>query len=263
MSNPTPSFGTLTDPSGPLVVPADWMQGRTAFGGLQAAAALRALQAQVGDDRPVRSVSVGFVGPSGHEPLHMEPKLLRAGGTVTQARVDVVGSEGIAATVYGAFGKDRPSSVARPPTRFDVPEEVGGLQLPYLPSITPEFTQHFDIRWTQGQPPFGGFEGELAHEGWCRHRTDPGPSSAAALLGLLDAWPAPALQGLRGPAPASSVTWSAQLVKRPPVTTDDSFFFRARTLSAPGSAYVTMRGELYDRGGELVAHLEQLVTLYG
>jgi len=257
------SFAELTDPSTPLDVPPDWLQGRTVFGGLQAAAALRALEERIDPARAVRSLSVCFVGPTGHEAMAIEPHILREGGTVTHARADVIGSEGVACTLTAAFGKDRASSVAREPQRADVPDEIGGLALPYLPGITPSFVQHFDIRWVSGQPPFTAAEGPLAHEGWCRHRTDPGPV-VPALLGLLDAWPSPALQALKGPAPASSVTWSAQLCHVPEaVTPDDAFYFRARVLSAPGSAYVTMRGELYDRAGLLVAHLEQLVTVYG
>jgi len=262
MSDPA-TFADLTDPTTPLQVPADWMQGRTIFGGLQAAAALRAAQQLVDPDRRPRSVSVSFVGPSGSEPLRLQGQVLRAGGSLTHARVDVVGSEGVACAVTTALGKPRDSSVHRPSPTTEVPAEPGGLQLMHIEGITPAFVQHFDIRWTEGQPPFTGAEGELAHAGWCRHRTAPGPP-AAAVLGLLDAWPSPALQGLRGPAPASSVTWSAQLCRVPEqITVDDAFYFRARVLCAPGSAYVTMRGELYDRDGGLVAHLEQLVMVYG
>jgi acyl-CoA thioesterase len=175
-----------------------------------------------------------------------------------------VGDDGVAAVLTAAFGRARESSVTQERRRHaPLPAPDAGLAIPYLPGITPVFVQHFDLRFTAGAPPFTRQRGPLSHEGWCRHRTDPGPSHAA-LLGLLDAWPSPALQALGGPAPASTVSWSVQFAHVPQrITTDDAFFFRARVLSADGSGYVTMRGELYDAEGLLVAHLEQLVTVYG
>ena len=258
------SFAQITEPSGPLHIPEDWMQGRTAFGGIQAAAALRAAQSHAGDGRSPRAVSVSFVGPAGSEGLSIEPTVLRSGGSVTHVRADVLGAEGVACTLSAALGRDRDSSVRRAPqTHGPLPPSEAGMAIPYLPGLTPVFVQHFDLRFTSGAPPVTGQHGPLEHEGWCRHLTEPGPAHAA-LLGLLDAWPSPALQALAGPAPASTVTWSVQFAQVPErITTHDAFFFRARVLAAPGTGYVTMRGELYDTEGVLTAHLEQLVTLYG
>lgn len=259
-----PSFAQVSAPAPTLSFPSDWMQGRTAFGGVSAAAALRALQAEVPTDRSPHSVSVSFVGPSGAAPLRADATVLRAGGSITHGRVDLVGEEGIALSLTAAFSRQRTSIVERPPRQHaPLPAPDAGMAIPYVPGLTPVFVQHFDLRFTSGAPPFTAQKGPLAHEGWCRHRTDPGPPHAA-LLGLLDAWPSPALQALDGVAPASTVCWSVQFARVPErITADDAFFFRARVLGASGDGYVTMRGELHDREGALVAHLEQLVTVYG
>ncbi len=44
-------------------IPADWMQGRTTYGGLSAALALVAAQQLADDLPPLRSATVNFVGP--------------------------------------------------------------------------------------------------------------------------------------------------------------------------------------------------------
>ena len=57
-------------------LPEDWMQGRGAFGGILAAAALRALRTRVPADRPPRTVSATFYGPVTVEPARMEVRVL-------------------------------------------------------------------------------------------------------------------------------------------------------------------------------------------
>ena len=49
--------------SDPLIIPKDWAQGRTAFGGISAGMAYQAISTQVHDDRVLRSYTTNFVGP--------------------------------------------------------------------------------------------------------------------------------------------------------------------------------------------------------
>jgi acyl-CoA thioesterase len=44
-------------------VPANWLQGRTAYGGFSAALALHAAKAAVPDLPPLRSALIAFIGP--------------------------------------------------------------------------------------------------------------------------------------------------------------------------------------------------------
>lgn len=245
---------------GPLVVPEDWLQGKAAFGGLQTVAALRALE-ELADGRPLRSMSVSFVGSTGGRALTARPQLLRAGRSVTQARCDLMADDDVVCSVTAAYGVPRTSVVERRPTR-ELGDPADAVSMPFMPGIMPNFVQYMDIRYAEGGYPFMGGKGDT-HAGWCRHRTDPG-SPVAAIVGLLDAWPSPALQQLKGPAPASSVTWTAQFLELPErITVDDFLWFEARVVGAHGDGFVTMRGELYDREGRMLAHLEQLVAVYG
>ncbi len=244
-----------------LEVPEDWLQGKAAFGGLQTVAALRALEGLVDAARPLRSMSTSFIGATGGRPLSARPTVLRAGRSLTQARCDLLAGDDVVCSVTAAFGAPRRSVVERRPSR-EVGDPTGAVELPSVPGVTPNFVQHLDMRWVEGGFPYTGGEAS-AHSGWCRHRTDPG-SAVAAIVSLLDAWPSPALQQLKGPAPAASVTWSAQFLELPDrVTTDDWFWFEAHVVGALGDGFVTMRGELYDREGRMLAHLEQLVAVYG
>ena len=66
---PTP-FSALLDSARPhdgglaLDVPPDWAQGRSIFGGLQAAFAVRAMRSIVDPAVPLRSLQVTFIGPA-------------------------------------------------------------------------------------------------------------------------------------------------------------------------------------------------------
>ena len=46
----------------------EWMQGRTAYGGVSAALALDAVMRDHPGDAPLRTAQIGFVGPVGGEP---------------------------------------------------------------------------------------------------------------------------------------------------------------------------------------------------
>ncbi|HHO51172.1 MAG TPA: thioesterase family protein [Deltaproteobacteria bacterium] len=251
-----------TGPDGEPTLELDpgWGQGRTTFGGLVAAAALRAMRT-VAPERALRALSVCFVGPTGAGPLRPRVQLLRRGRSVAQVRCDLTVGEAIVATLVGVFCDAGSSTVVRRP-RIEPPARGGGLVMPYIEGITPCFTQHIELCWTDGGLPFSGND-RLEHAGWCRHRAAAGPAEAA-ILGLLDAWPAPALQALRGHAPASTVTWTVHLLRIPAtITPDDWFYLQARVVGAEGDGLCTMRAELYDEAGGLIAHLEQLVALYG
>ena len=78
-----------------MVLPDDWLQGRTAFGGLSAALCWEAAQ-RVGDALPpLRSAQFAFVGPAGGR-LRIEPTLLRRGKSAAFYSVDLHGDDVLA-----------------------------------------------------------------------------------------------------------------------------------------------------------------------
>ena len=62
----------------------DWLQGRSAFGGLQAALALRAMRERVPVDMPLRSLQVTFIAPVPAGPVSIRAQRLRAGRSAIQ-----------------------------------------------------------------------------------------------------------------------------------------------------------------------------------
>lgn len=244
------------------VVPPEWMQGRASYGALSAALGLRAIRIANGDGRRPRSIHVAFVGPLTGKPACVTAEVLRRGRHVTHARAEIFQGEELRSQITATLADDRRSAVVvQAPGRPERPEPERLSGLPYLEGITPAFTRFLDLRPTDGSLPFSG--ASKSHlGGWCRHRTDPGPDAHIALLGLLDAWPAPVVPMLRAPAPASSVSWSTIFYDVPEVIgTDDWLWYHSEAVAAR-HGYSGMRAMLYAREGPLVATVEQLVAVF-
>lgn len=241
-------------------IPPEWMQGRAAFGGLVAAAAVRALVDAVGPGRPLRSFSLSFVAPVGPGPTIARPTVLRAGRALTHGEVRVEQGGQLCAVVLAAFGQDRPSDLALPRLHTTPPSPPEAtVDLPYIEGVMPRFVSNFQLRWADGAPPFSGAP-TAEFGGWCRHTTDaPG---LPGVIGLLDAWPAPVLPMLRHPAPASTARWTAHIVTDTAAApTGAWYWYTSRALSA-GAGYASTLNHLYDATGALVAWSEQLVVIF-
>ena len=239
-----------------------WAQGRATFGGVQTALALQAMAALVPPERRARAVTTTFLGPVSPAPAALEARVLRAGRALTSATAELWQGGSLRATFSASFGEDRPSAVqVQPDRRPAVPPPDAAPEQPYLDGVTPTFTQHFAYRWTHDSYPFTGSDTAVVG-GWVRHRTA-APWVAGAAVGLLDAWPAPVLPLLRGPAPASTASWTAYLIDLPAaVSPEDWWWFEADARWA-GGGYATTQGRLFAPDGRLAAHMEQLVVVFG
>ena len=85
----------LPAPPGMLViVPSDWLQGRTAFGGMQAAIAVRAMREALPADvrsLPLRAAQTTFIGPvPGRVEIHAQAVVLRVGRSTCHSRCDLL-----------------------------------------------------------------------------------------------------------------------------------------------------------------------------
>lgn len=242
--------------------PSSWLQGRTLFGGAATAAVVRALGAQVSPDRPLRSVFTSFVGPVVDAPATLHTEVLRAGKGATQLAGELRQQGGVRTRVSALYGRPRASRLARTPPleTLNLPPAESRV-FPFLPGVTPDFTQHIAMRWASGAMPFSGAS-EASLSGWCQHRTaatDP----ATALLGLLDAWPCPALSLLTAPAPASSVTWHVTFVHLPERVDPERWWGYTSRVTSLADGFAHMASQLSDDGGRVVALSEQVVAVYG
>jgi len=259
------TFDEVTDwsPEGDawtMTLPPQWMQGRGAFGGILAAAALRAMRTLVEPDRTPRCVTTTFLGPVTSEPVTMTARVLRAGKSVAFAEAEISQAGTARVRVQGVFGADRPSELMLRAEPVVVPAVHGLPRFPYLPGITPEFIQCMDMRWAEGGVPFSSSEGSTV----ASHMrfTEPAARGYERILALLDVLPAPVLQNLSQPAPASTIAWTAHFCAPDESQPGDFSFMRYDTVTAE-HGYCTAIGKLYDQGGRLIAWQEQLQAVFG
>jgi len=141
-----------------VVIPASWGQGRATFGGLVAALAFDVMASKVAPGRAMRAMQVSFVGPVEPDvPAVFEAELLREGKAVSQVQGRILQNGETRLACLASFGGDRESSVQVAPSPAPEAVPVDQCQeLPYIPGVTPEFTQHIDMRWSFGNMPFSG-----------------------------------------------------------------------------------------------------------
>ena len=200
--------GTTTDGVWSTTVTEDWLQGRSLFGGIQAALALRAMRRLVPPEVPLRVLQTTFVAPVPAGRVAVQSRVLRTGKNVTQVEARIVDKSETAALIVGVFGQARPSKVEVVPRAEVVRDEVGadGTGAPGV-----AFAQHFDLRRLRGDRLVSG-----------SRRTDAvleigmkdggAPVTEEHVVAIADAPPPLALAFLDTPAFGSSVTWTLEML---------------------------------------------------
>ncbi len=259
MNSPVPAWPP--GHPGPFHVDADasWGQGRALFGGLVAEACLRAMATVVPAGRTLRSMTATLPAPVAPGRFEVHPTLLRSGSAITFTACELRQDGQVCAVVQAAWGADRPTRLrVDPPGAPPMPPPDSRPVFPFLPGVTPNFTQHYDYRWTVDRLPFSG--ADRAHiQGWVRPRAD-APVDDATLAALVDAWPSPVLSLADRPVPASTVTWHLNLVAPVGEAPADAWWAWDATVSASDHGYADMEGRLYDAHGRLVAVSRQLMV---
>src|SRR5258708_40201601 len=117
----------------------DWMQGRSVFGGLQGALALRAMRAFVPREIPLRALQVVFVAPVEAGRVSLRAETLRTGKNVVHVEARILAGGRTSCMAVGVFGRGRASQVEllpRPPPRPS-PERPPTA---WLTGVGPSFT---------------------------------------------------------------------------------------------------------------------------
>ena len=183
-------------------VPSDWLQGRSVFGGLQAALAFRAMR-DIAPEHPLRVIQTTFIAPVHEGIVQIEAKVLRTGKTTVHAEARVFDGGALAAIAIAIFGKSRPSSIQvlpRPRVVNHVPVRAQSAKARTCRSRRSSSTSH--ARWLQGGPPGSGIRApETIVEIGIK---DTGPLTCAHILAIADATPPVALSMLKTPALGSS-----------------------------------------------------------
>jgi acyl-CoA thioesterase len=249
-----------------VVVPPDWLQGRTVFGGMQVALAVRAMRLIMPEAEralPLRAAQATFVGPLvGDTPIHASPQILRTGRSTTHARCDLLHDAAVACSVVAIFGAPRVSQFVR-----EMPRPDPGLTFAQCPQpsvyktiAAPVFLNHFEMRWARGGPPFSG-QAEPRSMIYARLR-DTESEPEHALIALADSIPTPVLSMLTQPKPASSLNWMIEVLRDParldlhqPVLIDTE-------VRAGTDGYLSQTSILYGADGHAYSVSHQTVGVF-
>lgn len=233
----------------------NWLQGRTAYGGLSSALALHAAQSLEPDLPPLRSAQVAFVGPLAGEVGVVATKL-RRGRTAAFIQVDITSDAGLGFRATFVF-------MAPQESRIDLNEAATTAHRPPAPGADlyvgpPQFfTGNFEF-----------FDMKDAVEGaswlrWTRLRARDGLDPFVELMAIGDALPPAAFRLFgKNPVPLSSLTWILNLLTPMPTTTDGWWLLTAATDHArDGSSSQTMT--IWNADGQRVADAMQSVAIFG
>lgn len=195
----------------PFVVPPDWLQGRTVYGGLTAALALQSVLLSAGGASlpPLKSASFAFVGPA-VPPLTFHQRILRAGKSVTAVAVEAMSDAGPALDGFMIFGQERQSALCydtAPMPKVQPPLACA----PWPKEVMPDFLQHFEVRQAGVAYPLAGAE-HPEFLVWLRHLDANHVDPMVALVALADGLPPAAMNFFKAPAPISSITWSFDIL---------------------------------------------------
>lgn len=239
----------------------DWAQGRAVFGGLVAGLMARALERLLPAERSLRSCVVDFVGPAAPGEAIIQTAVLRAGRALSHAEARLSQNGQVCAVMIATYGERRETQLSLTGPSAPTGEAAEQLsRMPFIDGVMPRFTKHVEFRIAGGRIPYGG--AERANIGGYVRFVGGGPIDAAGLLGLLDAWPPPALAKLKKFAPASSVTWMVDVIGELPArgTQSDAFYrYDAECVAADGG-YASCEARLWAPDGKLIAISRQMVV---
>lgn len=240
-------------------IPDDWMQGRTAYGGISSALALDAVHKLLQPEPPLRTALISFIGPVGGE-SDISVRTLRQSKSSQFITADVSSAIGYGTQATFTFSHARASHVDHDTLAMpDVPPPDALEPVPPHP-LRPSFTSHFDMRPVDG-PTFAYRQSQAHYLCWVRFHQEPTCHPTIALLALGDALPPAAMALFDTFGPISSMNWTVHMLTDTPQTDDGWWLLSSR---APwvrrGSSVQTMT--LWNRAGEPVATGGQMIGLY-
>ena len=237
-------------------IPAEWMQGRTSYGGLSTALALETARRLHPDLPPLRSAAVSFIGPLAGE-VTVTAREMRKGRNATWIAAEVASEAGVGLTASFVFMGPVESALhlndAPPPAGWIAPED--GLPLP--PRTGPGFLGNFEVRF--GLPRADKPLPELCW--WVRLRDRAALDPMVEMMAIADALP-PGVMPLLRAGPVSSMTWLVNLLTPSPTTRDGWWLVRSAGNYAENGCSSQDMG-VWNADGEPVAMGMQSIALFG
>lgn len=191
-----------------LEIDQDWLQGRTAYGGLTSAIALAAAQGAAVDLPPLRSGQLSMVGPLAGR-IEARARVLRQGRNATWVTAELSGSEGPGFTAAFVFMRQIESALRL--DHYPLPEDLiaPGEARPVPMEHAPAFLRnHFEARFALPKSALG--EADLAW--WIRLRNREGLDPQLECLLCGDALPVAVLPLVGLKVPISSMQWHVNML---------------------------------------------------
>lgn len=236
-------------------IPDNWLQGRTAYGGLSTALALHAAQASDADLPPLRSAQVAFIGPLAGTVL-IRAARLRRGRNAAYVQADVESEAGLGLRATFVFMRDLPSQVdhAVATAPAFAPPGCGTRVSGGVKGVA--FTQNFEFLYCRDESV-----GPAEWLRWVRLVDREGLDPAVELAAVADCLPPAALKLVGAPVPVSSMTWLLNLLTPVPRTQDGWWLLRAATDHArAGSSSQQMA--IWSADGTPIAEQMQSVAIF-
>ena len=243
-----------------IALPSDWLQGRTAYGGLSAALCLQTTLQTFSGLPPLRSAQFAFVGPATGV-LRITATMLRQGKSTAFANADLEGESGLAARATFCFGAERSPSF----NYVNVPTPMG----PSLETSSsyydwpnkPNFMNHFEGRLATGaKPRTPGARPEMLV--WLRHRDEESDAGVVSLLALADALPPASTVLFSEPAPISTMTWSVDMLDAAPASESGWWLVQSAAETAR-QGYSVQSTLIWNPDGRPTLAARQTVAIFG
>lgn len=247
-------------------VPDTWGQGRTTFGGLLSALAVRAMRDLV-PAAPLRVLQTTFIAPVPPGAVRIEARVLRTGKSATHVEARLYDQGQVACLVVAIFGTARESALnieLQPPALRLTPEEA--RPFPWIEGITPAFTRHCEMRWASGKMPFQGASEPKTqiYVGFRdEHFAGSGPLGEAQLIGYADIIPSPGISMLRKPSPASSLTWTLEILTDDYGAARPGLWLMDAEVTSGRQGYLSQTATLWSPEWKAYALSRQSVVAFG
>ena len=243
-----------TDTGFTTEIPSNWLQGRTAYGGLSTALALAAAKQIEPDLPPLRSAQVAFVGPLAG-PVTVTATKLRRGRNAAFIQADITSEAGLGlrttfvfmAPLQSAIDHDATAAAQHAPPPADAQLYTGPAEF---------FTGNFN---------FYDLKDEAGPTEWLRwgrlidrERLDP----EIELMAMGDALPPAAFKLFQKMTPLSSLTWIVNILVPAAATQDGWWLLEAQTDRAR-EGYSSQSMRMWNAYGALVAEGMQGVAIFG
>ena len=238
---------------------ADWLQGRSLFGGIQAAIGWRAMRTLVPEAMPLRTLQMTFIEPVPDGSVAATARVLRASKNTMHVEARLEHDGALLATLIAVFGATRESIVQRELPRPPAP--TLDIPLRFVAGVMPSFMQQFDARLVGGAPPFSGKH--VDNTGFELGLHDSGAVTEAHLLLFADFVPPVALSWMTKPSSGSSLTWMFEVFGDDFGAQPMSGWRIASEMVAARGGYTSQSSTLWAPDGAAVALSRQSMVVFG